>query len=117
MKTFYANKVILSATRLCHHLTCLPQQSPPPASPVILHEDPNLGKVELEKMEMEELDIPLPANTEESILIGGGLAPHYMKYTCFLLVMYGRGCSGELVSVILLILCLPPHPSRVLEKN
>ena len=75
MKTFYANKVILSATRLCHRLTCLPQQSPPPASPVILHEDPNLGKVELEKMEMEELDIPLPANTEEFILIGGGVGP------------------------------------------
>ena len=60
-----------------------PTVSPPPASPVILHEDPNLGKVELEKMEMEELDIPLPANTEESILMGGGLAPHYIKYTCF----------------------------------
>ena len=83
MKTFYANKVILSATRLCHHLTCLPQQSPPPASPVILHEDPNLGKVELEKMEMEELDIPLPANTEESILMGGVGPPLYKIYLFF----------------------------------
>ena len=39
----------------------------PPASPVILHEDPHLGEVELEEMEMEELDIPLPADTEQSI--------------------------------------------------
>ena len=47
-------------------LPYLPQQSLP-ASPVFLHKDPHLGEVGLEEMEMEELDIPLPVDTKESI--------------------------------------------------